>query len=512
MSRLPNRPALAAVCAVLFLTFLDTTIVSVTLGSVQTELHAGVVSLQWVVNAYTLVFASLMLMAGSLGDRWGHRRVMLCGIAVFCIGSLVAARAPDPGTLIAGRAVMGVGASAAEPGTLAIIRQLFPGGAERARAIGVWAAVSGLALAMGPVFGGLLVGAWSWPAVFWFNVAAGLLLLVVVRRWVPESTGRLTGRLDVPGFILGFAFLFCVVFAAISGEESGYDAPGVLTLFVVGGICLLALLFVEHRTPSPMLDIRYLRAPMVRSALVVAFAVYFGIFSIFFFTALYLQEVVGYSAWRTAAVFGPMAVAIIAAALLTGIWVGWTRARIPMITGCLVSAAGILLTRNLLGDQPRFAPLALTLSVAGLGFGMAVVPLTAAVIGFMPADHAGIAAAVTNTMRQVGAVVGVAALGGLVNAHLTTGLTGRLNELDVPTGFQALVISAIEQGQVPSGGDAAAAAAYGPIVNKVIHATYAAFREGLSQALLVSAVLMVGAAGFTAITTRGTRSVSVTEE
>jgi hypothetical protein len=319
------------------------------------------------------------------------------------------------------------------------------------------------------------------------------------------------GALDLRGFVLGVLALFCVIFAGISGEDSGYDAWWVIALFVVGGGCLVAFIAVELRAPNPMLNVHYLRAPMVRSALVVAFAVYFGIFSIFFFTALYLQEVVGYSAWRTAAVFAPMAVAIIAAALLTGTWVGWARARIPMITGCLVSAAGILLTRGLLADQPSFAPLTLALAIAGLGFGMAVVPLTAAVIGFVPPEHAGMAAAVTNTMRQVGAVIGVAALGGLVNAHLTSDLSARLTQLGVPSGFQALVISAIEQGQVPSGGDAGAAAAYGPIVNRVIHATYAAFREGLSQALLVSAVLMVAAAAYTAYATRSTATVPASE-
>jgi MFS family permease len=174
------RVALLTVTAVLFVTFLDTTIVSVTLGNVQADVHAGVVSLQWVVNAYTLVFASLMLTAGSLGDRWGRKRVMIGGLVIFCAGSVLSAVAGGVGVLIAGRAVMGLGAAASEPGTLSVIRQMYPQRRSRARALGAWSAISGLALALGPVIGGLLVGAADWRSVFWFNLALGVVLLVAV--------------------------------------------------------------------------------------------------------------------------------------------------------------------------------------------------------------------------------------------------------------------------------------------------------------------------------------------
>ncbi|MFE3292297.1 MFS transporter [Rhodococcus sp. NPDC059234] len=493
------RVALATVCAVLFLTFLDTTIVSVTLASVQSDLHAGVISLQWVVNAYTLVFASLMLTAGSLGDRWGRKRVMVVGIVVFCAGSAVSALAPTVAALIVGRAVMGVGAAASEPGTLSVIRHIYPDRAERARALGAWAGVSGLALALGPVIGGLLVGAFDWRAVFWFNLALGAVLFVAALRFVPESADPQPGPLDLAGFVLGSAFLGCVIYAGISGEGVGYAATSVVTLFVVGAFALLAFVAVEMRARNPMLNFRFLRPPMVRSALVVAFAVYFGVFSIFFFAALYLQEVVGYSGMRTAAVFLPMAVAIVAGAAACGFWVARSAAAVPMIAGCVLGGVGILLTRACLSESPEVTPLVTALAVAGLGFGIAVVPLTSAVLTGVPAAHSGMAAAATNTMRQVGAVVGVAALGALVNAHLTTDLTGRLNQLDVPVNFQSIVIDAIEKGTVPAGGDAAASAAYGPIVDKVIHATYAAFHAGLDTALLVSAVMIFAAATITVV-------------
>ena len=491
--------ALAVVTAVLFVTFLDTTIVSVALGGIQSDVHAGVVSLQWVVNAYTLVFASLMLTAGTLGDRWGRKRVMVAGLVVFCLGSVLSAAAGSVSLLIAGRAVMGVGAAASEPGTLSVIRHIFPDRGARAKALGAWAAVSGLALALGPVIGGLLVGAFGWRSIFWFNLIVGVVVLVAALKFVPESADPQPGPVDWAGFVLGATFLGCTIYAAISGEQVGYSAASVIALFVIGAIAFIAFLAVEMRAVNPMFDFHYLERPLVRSALVVAFAVYFGIFSIFFFTALYLQEVVSYSGWRTAAVFGPMAVAIIAGSVISGFWVALRGSRTPMIAGCVLGAAGILLTRQFLGVTVEFTPLALALMLAGLGFGIAVVPLTSAVLSGVPAEHSGMAAAATNTMRQVGAVVGVAALGSLVNSFLNSDLRDRLQQIGVPAGFQAIVIDAIETGSVPAGGDAAASAAYGPIVNRVIHATYEAFHRGLEVALLVSAILILVAAVITAL-------------
>ena len=493
------RVALATVTAVLFVTFLDTTIVSVTLGNVQADLHAGVTALQWVVNAYTLVFASLMLTAGSLGDRWGRKQVMVAGLVIFCAGSVIAAVASSVTMLIAGRAVMGLGAAASEPGTLSVIRHIFPKRSTRAKALGAWAAVSGLALALGPVIGGLLVGSFDWRAVFWFNLGFGIVVLAAAVRYVPESRDAQPGPIDLLGCVLGSTFLGCAIYAAIDGEEVGYDATSVIVLFVIGALALIAFVVVELRVRNPMLNFRYLKPPIVRSSLITAFAVYFGIFSIFFFTALYLQEVVGYSGLRTAAVFAPMAATIILGSLVSGFWTALSSNTIPMITGCVLGAAGILVTRECLSVTPEFLPLSLALALAGLGFGIAVVPLTSAVLSGVPAEHSGMAAAATNTMRQVGAVVGVAALGSLVNSHLNSDLVRRLNDLGIPANFQTIVIDAIEKGNVPTGGDQQASAAYGPIVDKVIGATYQAFHAGLDTALLVSAIMILIAAAITAL-------------
>ena len=253
--------ALATLCVVLFLTFLDNTVVSVGLADIQSSLHAGVASLQWVVNGYALTFASFMLAAGTMGDLLGRKKMMLAGVAVFCAGSVVAALAPDVNWLIAGRVIMGVGAAASEPGTLSVLRHVYPDRETRADALGVWAAVSGLALALGPVIAGVLVGVANWRAIFWFNLAVGLVAFAMALVFVPESSDPQGRRFDVPGTILGAAALACLSFAIIQGETSGYGAWPIELLFGAAVLTGLAFVVVEWRSKSPMLDLRYFRRP-----------------------------------------------------------------------------------------------------------------------------------------------------------------------------------------------------------------------------------------------------------
>ncbi|WP_319943786.1 MFS transporter [Nocardia aurantia] len=496
-----SRPgiALAAVTAVLFVTFLDTTVVSVALGDIRHELSTDVMLLQWVVNAYTLVFAGLMLAGGSLGDRWGRKRVMIAGLVVFCAGSVLAATAATVPVLIAGRAVMGLGAAASEPGTLSVLRHIFPEERVRARALGVWAAVSGLALAAGPVLGGVLVHAYGWRSIFWFNLIIGAVALVAALWSVPESADPHPGPMDWAGIVLGAGFLGSAIYAAISGEDRGYSAPSVITLFVIAAVAFAGFVVVETRVRAPILDFRYLRLPAVRDALVVAFAVYFGVFSIFFFTALYLQVMQSYSAARTAGVFAPMAAGIILGSLAAGFWVSRRGARTPMIIGCLAGAAGLLLTRHELAGPLHDGPLATAMAVAGVGFGIAVVPLTSAVLSGVPAEHSGMAAAVTNTMRQVGSAVGVAVLGALVNSFLTSDLKNRMSELGLPGSLQPAAIDAVERGRIPKGVDTTPYLKYLSKVNDVLNTGKVAFHHGLDVALLVSAILILAAAAFTTV-------------
>jgi EmrB/QacA subfamily drug resistance transporter len=490
-----SRFALAVICAVLFLTFLDTTIVSVALADIQSRLHAGVTALQWVVNGYALPFASLMLIAGSLSDRYGRRKIMLGGLAVFAAGSLMGALAPNSSVLIGARIVMGIGAAASEPGTLSVIRHMFPDREDRARALGAWAAVSSLALALGPVIGGALVGIGTWRAIFWFNVGATVVIIALASVTVPESTDPMNAGLDFPGFVVGAAALCALTFAVILGESDGYRSSPVIVLFAIGAIALVGFVRIERASRAPMLNLSYFRLPPFSGALAVAFIAFFGIFSIFFFTALYLSAVVGYSPYRVAVEFIPMTVAMIAAAAIAGRRVALGGPRASMAEGCVLAGTGILLSEVLLNAATPSNWLVATLALAGFGFGTAVVPVTSVTLGVVPARRSGMAASATNTARELGAVFGVAVLGALVNAHLTSDLTRRLHVLKIPGGYISFIINAVETGYAPSGSQGGSS-----IENKVVVAAYAAFRSGLQTALLTSGLALLVAAFVAAVT------------
>ena len=502
-----RRPvALAALCTLLFLTFLDTTVVSVALASMQADLHAGVSALQWVVGAYALTFAALMLTFGMVADGFGRKKIMLAGAGVYCAGAALSALAPGIGILIAGRAVMGLGAAASEPGTLSMIRQLYPDHRSRNRALGVWAAVSGCSLALGPVLGGTLVGVWSWRGIFWFDVTFGIAALAIAAVVLPESSDPQAGRVDAVGTLLGASALAALVFAIINGETAGFTAPRVLALLGAGVVAAAAFVVWERRTAYPLLDVRLLRVARFTTPNVIAGCCYFATFAIFFFTALYLAEVAGYSGFRIAAVFLPMTVVMIAASLLAGRWTTAVGVRWSLVAGCLLFAAGLAATSVVLGPHPGYLQLAVALGLAGAGLGTCVVPVTSCVLAAVPAERSGMAASATNTSREVGAVAGVAVLGALVDAQLKSGLISRMAHLHIPGALQAFVIHLVENGggavALGGGGGGTGGAGQGGLLAQLYQAGYAAFESALHQALYLSAALLVGAALLAAITLR----------
>jgi EmrB/QacA subfamily drug resistance transporter len=495
-----KRLALATLCTLLFLTFLDNTVVSVALGDLQVSLKANVTELQWVVGAYALTFASIMLACGMIGDELGRKRVMLAGAGVFCAGSVLCALAPNVQVLIAGRAVMGLGAAASEPGTLSMLRQLYPDARARNRAVGAWAATSGFALAAGPVIGGVIVGAWNWRGIFWFNLVFGLAALIVAALVLPESADPTAARVDTAGTLLGAGTLATFVFAIIDAESAGFGSAVVIILLCVSTILLAAFAWWEHRAPHPALDLRLLRVPQFSTANVVAFCTYFATFAIFFFTALYLVEVVGASGFRLAAVFAPMTVLMIASSVLAGRWTARTGPRWSIAAGCLLLAGGLLLTDASLSPQPDYGLLVVALALAGIGIGTAVVPITSAVLAAVPAERSGMAASAANTSREIGAVTGIAVLGSLVYSQLHASLISQMNHLGVPVAFQGLVTNAIETGQIPK--NTTAYAGFGKLVAEVIGAAYTAFHNGLQAALYLSAALTLAAGLLALITLR----------
>jgi MFS family permease len=402
--------------------------------------------------------------------------------------------------LIAGRAVMGLGAAASEPGTLSMLRQLYPDARARSRAVGVWAGTSGFALAAGPVIGGVIVGAWNWRGIFWFNLVFGLAALIVAAIILPESANTEAARVDIPGTLLGAGALATLVFAIIDAESAGFGAAAVIILLGASAVLFAAFGWWEHRAPYPLLDLRFLRVPEFTTALVTAFATYFATFAIFFFTALYLVEVVGASGYRLAVVFLPMTILMIAASVLAGRWTGRLGPRWSITIGCVLFAAGLFLANGYLSPHPDYGPLGIALGLAGIGIGTTVVPITSSVLSAVPAQRSGMAASATNTSREIGAVTGVAVLGSLVYSQLRSSLTIQMTHLGIPAGFQTLVANALETGQIPR--NTANYAGYGKLVQEVIGAAYTAFHNGLHAALYLSAGLVLAAGLLAAITLR----------
>ena len=494
-----RKTALAAVCAVLFLTFLDNTIVGVALADMQTSLRAGVPALQWIVDGYMLAFTALMLTGGTLGDLLGRKKVMLAGVALFSGGSLFGALASSSGMLIGARVLMGVGAAACEPGTLSLIRHIYPEARERARALGIWTAVSAVSIALGPVLGGLLVAAGGWQNIFWFNLAFGVVIFVGAARFVPESSDPEGRSLDVPGLAAGAIALIAVTFAVIEGEQVGYHRWWIIALFAVAAVVAVALVAIERRVRDPVLRLAFFRVPAFSGATAVGFATSFGLFAVFYFTALYLQVVASFSAVRIAGEFVAMTVAMIAAGWIAGLWIGARGPRNPMVAGCVLGGGAMFGVAELLGQHPSFAALAAVLAVAGFGLGLALVAVSATVLHVVPAERSGMGASTLNTSRELGGVLAIAILGAIVNGRLIAEMTRKLNELGVPSAFHSLIINAVTHGGLPA--NVAAAAKQNPLVAgdlvlaaKVLSAATAAFGHGLHIALVVAAAILLAGA------------------
>jgi EmrB/QacA subfamily drug resistance transporter len=485
---------LTALLLILFLTFLDITVVSALLANVQAELHAGVSQLQWVVGGYALAFASLMLICGSLGDNYGRKKLMLIGVAVFCGGSIFCAVATSSNQLIIGRMIMGVGAAASEPGTLSMIRHIYPDSRKRARALGAWAAVSGLALAVGPVLGGLLVGIWSWRAVFWFNLLFGAIAFFAASIGLSESANPTRRPTDYVGFALGAFTLGAATYATIAGETLGYFSNGILTLYAVSVVSLVAFIVVEWRSANPMLDLSFFARKAFAGSTFVALTSYFSILSIFFFVALYLEIIGSAGAYQLAQDFLPLLGGMVVASLWTGRWVAAVGSRVPMMVGCVVAAAGVLLTDVLIAPGAGLDTVGWTMGIAGIGFGIIIVPMTSTALISLPAANSGMAASITNTSRELGCIAGVAILGSIVNGQLTVRLTERLAQIGVPLAYRVEVLTAITTGtfnaQLKGLGNNNGPAVQA-IINNVEKAAFQAFTHGLNLALSISFVLLL---------------------
>ncbi len=404
---------LAICCMSLFIVALDNTIVNIALPSIRRDLHAPLSGLQWTIDAYTLVLASLLMLAGSTADRIGRRRTFQTGLVVFTIGSLLCSIAPSLGWLIVFRMVQAIGGSMLNPVAMSIITNTFTDRRERARAIGIWGGVVGLSMALGPVLGGLLVSSGSWRAIFWINVPVGLAALGLTALFVPESRAPRPRRPDVVGQVLVFAMLASVTYAIIEAPTAGWTSPETLGFFALSAVSLAGLLWYEPRRAEPLIDLRFFRSAPFTGATVIAVCAFAALAGFLFLNTLYLQDVRGFSALRAGLYTLPRAATTAVVAPLSGRLVGSRGPRLPLVVaGIGLATAGLLLTR--LTPHTPMDWLVVVYVVFGIGFAMVNAPITNTAVSGMPLAQAGVAAAVASTSRQVGQSLGVAIVGSVV--------------------------------------------------------------------------------------------------
>ncbi|MFF2039099.1 MFS transporter [Kitasatospora sp. NPDC058170] len=406
---------LAICCLSLFIVGLDNTVVNVALPAIQKDLDAPASGLQWIIDAYTLVLASLLMLFGSVADRFGRRRVFQAGLLLFVLGSLLCSLAPSLEWLVVFRAVQAVGGSMLNPVAMSIITNTFTEPRERAQAIGVWGGVVGISMALGPLLGGFLVDGAGWPSIFLINVPIGLVACLLTARYVPESRAPRPRRLDPVGQLLMVVLLGSGTAAIIEGPEHGWTSPLILTLAAAALAALVAFPLWERRVAEPLVDPRFFGSVPFTGATVTAVCAFAALGGFLFLNTLYLQDVRDYSPVEAGLWTLPMAGMMLVCAPLSGRIVGVRGPRGPLVAAGLgLAASGLLLTR-LTADSPPALLLA-AYALFGFGFGMVNAPITNAAVSGMPRAQAGVAAAVASTSRQVGQSLGVAVIGTVVTS------------------------------------------------------------------------------------------------
>ncbi|MDX3246853.1 MFS transporter [Streptomyces sp. ME18-1-4] len=404
---------LAICCMSLLIVSLDVTVLNVALPAMQHDLHATTAGLQWTIDAYTLVLAGLLMLAGSTADRIGRKKVFMAGLVVFSLGSLLCSLAPSLELLIAARTVQAVGGSMLNPVAMSIITNTFTDPRERARAIGVWGAVVGISMAAGPLLGGLLVESVGWRSIFWLNLPVGLLALLATLRYVPESRAPKARRPDPVGQLLVIVLFGSLTYAIIEAPEAGAATSGPFA--AVALVALLGLLRYEPRRTEPLIDLRFFRSAPFSGATVVAISAFAALGGFLFLSTLYLQNVRGLDALHAGLWMLPLAVPTFLCAPLSGRLVGTRGPRLPLlIAGVAMTTSGLLFAA--FDAETSDGTLFLGYVLFGVGFGFVNAPITNTAVSGMPRSQAGVAAAVASTSRQLGQTLGVAVVGAVLAA------------------------------------------------------------------------------------------------
>jgi EmrB/QacA subfamily drug resistance transporter len=463
---------LAAMCFALFMIMLDNTVVNVALPSIQDDLGASLSGLEWTVNAYTLTFAVLLVTGGRLGDIFGRRRMFLFGVVVFALSSAAIGLAPTQGWLVAGRALQGIGAAFMMPGTLSIISHAFPP-EERGKAIGTWAGVSALALALGPVVGGALTEYVSWRAIFFLNLPVAAGAVAVTLFATPESRDETIDRVvDYLGIGTLSAGLTALVLALVEGNQWGWGSAGIVSLLAVAAVGLVAFVAVEMRVRAPMVDFSFFRSRSFLGANAVAFIVSFAMLAMFFFLALYMQNILGYSPVETGVRFLPSTLMIVLVAPLAGRLSDRVGPRPLMAAGLTLTAISLFIFTRI-GVDTGYGLVLPAVTIMGAGLGITMSPMSTAAMNAVSVDKAGVASGILSMNRMVGATFGVAALGALFQHLASSRLSDSLAGIGLTGAQRETILENLGSGRAaaPKGLDPQAAAQVGRAAREAfIHA------------------------------------------
>ncbi|MBU6496408.1 MAG: MFS transporter [Acidobacteria bacterium] len=431
-----RRIGILLICSMsLLIVSLDVTILNVALPSIGHDLHTTVSGLQWTVDAYTLVLASLLMLSGSTGDRLGRRKVFLTGLGLFTVGSLLCSVAPSLGLLVVFRMMQAVGGSMLNPVAMSIVTNTFTDPRERAQALGIWAAVVGVSMAFGPLVGGALVDSVGWRSVFWINIPIGIAAIVLTTIFVPESKAPRPRRLDAVGQALVIVILTTLTYAIIEAPNKGWSSPLITTCWIASVVSIVALLRWEKRRDEPLLELRFFHSIPFAGAAVLALAAFGAQGGFLFLNTLYLQEVRGLSPIHAGLALLPMAVMALVLPPLSGRMVGTRGSRLPLLISGLGTLAGFLLLSRLSATSSMWY-VEFSYAVFGVGFGFVNAPITTAAVAGMPRAQAGVASAVASTSRQVGATLGVAVVGALA---VSAAHRGPVRASDLVSGWWVLV-------------------------------------------------------------------------
>jgi EmrB/QacA subfamily drug resistance transporter len=471
---------LGAMCFALFMIMLDNTAVNVALPSIQKDFDASLSALEWTVNAYTLTFAVLLVTGGRLGDIFGRRRMFLFGVVVFALASATIGFAPSDGWLVASRAVQGIGAAFMMPGTLSIIANAFPP-EERGKAIGTWAGVSAIALAAGPLLGGWLTEDVSWRAIFFINLPVAVGAVAVTLFAAHESRDETVGRnVDIPGIAAMTVSLTSLVFALVEGNSWGWGSPGILGLLALSVVALAAFVAIERRAAAPVVDFEALRSKQFLGANIVAFMVSFGMLAMFFFLALYMQNILGYSPLEAGVRFLPATLVIIVAGPVAGRLADRVGPRPLMVAGLLITAVSLAWQSRIEIDT-SYGFLVGAFVLMGLGIGLVMSPMSMAAMNAVDRTKAGVASGTLSMFRMVGGTFGVAALGALVAVVGRHDLEQSLP--NVSSGTRDALVDGLGSGVGVQGAP-----------RQVVTATQSAFVDALGTGLTISAIAVAVAA------------------